>query len=353
MSLNALCDVDNYPITRKVYDFHSSSKNTIAFPSSCKRSASKAAQPLQDPYMVKRISDYLVSLDKPWAYRMNAIWCLGVIAGCRASAMVRHGKDGRIDPDDDYTPMYIRDVLSTPTKFKERIVLHERKTGKESSILLVPFVKEAIALYLKKCRPGFKLSEPLFNGREAPYPAIVCAKNTVCTLIEESKSLTDSSLRFVEPESVNKIRYGETYVRIGEKDRSYKQGFSKIYLGEVQAILESDFKRKPDLSIVFFTIVSRIRPRKSGDDPKERPEACSISVRILCEFTGLSELRVSKAVRELKKLGVLCALTPTFPSRKDGNYVSLNTVYARGGHEDELNAKVKLLIHGKKTDLDF
>lgn len=172
MSLNALCDVDNYPITRKVYDFRSSSKNTIAFPSSCKRSASKAAQPLQDPYMVKRISDYLVSLDKPWAYRMNAIWCLGVIAGCRASAMVRHGKDGRIDPDDDYTPMYIRDVLSTPTKFKERIVLHERKTGKESSILLVPFVKEAIALYLKKCRPGFKLSEPLFNGREAPYQAI-------------------------------------------------------------------------------------------------------------------------------------------------------------------------------------
>ena len=224
----------------------------------------------------------------------------------------------------------------------------------------------AVYLYLKTQRMAYTASDVGTDsfvvssnglcaalGKDVNYPAIVCAKNTVCTLIEKSKSLTDSCLQFVEPESVSKIRYGETYVRIGERDRSYKQGFSKIYLGEVQAILESDFKRKPDLFIVFFTIVSRIRPRKSGDDPKERPEACSISVRILCEFTGLSELRVSKAVRELKKLGVLCALTPTFPSRKDGNYVSLNTVYARGGHEDELNAKVKLLIHGKKTDLDF
>lgn len=172
MPLTALCNINGRPFTKKINDFCSPSKNTIAFPSPYKRAASKAAQPLQDPHMVKQISDYLVSLDKPWAYRMNAIWCLGVIAGCRASAMVRHGKDGRIDPDDDYTPMFIRDVLETPAKFKNRIVLHERKTGKESSILLVPFVKEAIALYLKKCRPGFKLSEPLFNGREAPYQAV-------------------------------------------------------------------------------------------------------------------------------------------------------------------------------------
>lgn len=189
-------------------------------------------------------------------------------------------------------------------------------------------------------------------GKEDNYPAFVAARNALAVLIEHSKELCGTEMHLVEPQDMQRLRT-DAYIQVHEQNRDYMQGFCEIFPGEVQAILESDFKRKPDLSIVFFTIVSRIRPRKSGDDPKERPEACSISVRILCEFTGLSELRVSKAVRELKKLGVLCALTPTFPSRKDGNYVSLNTVYARGGHEDELNAKVKLLIHGKKTDLDF
>lgn len=189
-------------------------------------------------------------------------------------------------------------------------------------------------------------------GKDNNYRALVAARSALAVLIEHSRELCGTEMHLVEPQDIQSLR-SDAYTQVHEQNRDYTQGFCEIYPGEVQAILGAKFKRKPDLFIVFYTIISRILPRKSGDSPKERPEACSISARMLCEFTGLSELRVSKAVRELKKLGVICALTPTFPSRKDGNYVSLNTVYARGGHEDELNAKAKLLIHGKKTALDF
>lgn len=133
----------------------------------------KAAEPVYDPYMVKGISDYLVSLNQPWAYRLNAIWCLGVTSGCRISAMVRVGNHGKnYDPKQDVTPLYIKDVLETPTQFKTHVLLHERKTGKDPLPNLTPFAKRAIALYLTKCRPNFEMDEPLFNGRKFKHQAI-------------------------------------------------------------------------------------------------------------------------------------------------------------------------------------
>lgn len=160
-----------------------------------KKSRHAPADPVDDPALVKKISDYLVSLDEPWAYRMNAIWCLGAVAGCRASAMVRKGKHGYFEKDDDdFTPMFIGDILETPTKFKERIVLKERKTGKEESIILTPFVKEAIALYLNKCRKGFYLSEPMFTGRKLQYQSIEVG--TVCRDMKKVKDALGITTNF-------------------------------------------------------------------------------------------------------------------------------------------------------------
>lgn len=106
-------------------------KSHAAKPAALSTSSKKSADPIYDPYLIKQISEYLISVNKPWAYRLNAIWCLGITTGCRISALVRKGKKGKAsDPDDDYTPLFIRDIMDTPDTFKERITLHERKVKK-------------------------------------------------------------------------------------------------------------------------------------------------------------------------------------------------------------------------------
>ena len=149
----------------------------------------KAAEALADPYMVKSVSDYLVSLDKPWAYRANAIWCLGVTMGVRASAMIRVGQHGQNSNyscmDDDPCPLLISDVMESPTQFKSRITFYERKTDKTPTMNLVPFAQEALALYLQKCRPNFQMDEPLFlGGKRKKYPFTY-------DCVEESKFLKE------------------------------------------------------------------------------------------------------------------------------------------------------------------
>ena len=84
-------------------------KSHAAKPAALSTSSKKSADPIYDPYLIKQISEYLISVNKPWAYRLNAIWCLGITTGCRISALVRKGKKGKAsDPDDDYTPLFIR-----------------------------------------------------------------------------------------------------------------------------------------------------------------------------------------------------------------------------------------------------
>lgn len=83
-------------------------KPHAAKPAASSTSSKKSADPIYDPYLIKQISEYLISVNKPWAYRLNAIWCLGITTGCRISALVRKGKKGKAsDPDDDYTPLFI------------------------------------------------------------------------------------------------------------------------------------------------------------------------------------------------------------------------------------------------------
>lgn len=168
-----LIDASSLFQNRLMNDHSFERKSHAAKPAALSTSSKKSADPIYDPYLIKQISEYLISVNKPWAYRLNAIWCLGITTGCRISALVRKGKKGKAsDPDDDYTPLFIRDIMDTPDTFKERITLHERKVKKMFGPILTKMATDAISLYLSKCRKGFSLDEPLFIGQKSKTEAI-------------------------------------------------------------------------------------------------------------------------------------------------------------------------------------
>ena len=44
-------------------------KPRAAKPAASSTSSKKSADPIYDPYLIKQISEYLISVNKPWAYR--------------------------------------------------------------------------------------------------------------------------------------------------------------------------------------------------------------------------------------------------------------------------------------------
>lgn len=201
----------------------------------------------------------------------------------------------------------------------------------------------AVYLYIKISKMNYfnystvllpKLYEAL--GRKNNYQTFKAVKE----VFDEILGNDDFGTELIYPSSLSDISMnGFAQFKVAEP--SYK--FFKLYKEEFDKLFNSTYKTKAHLIYVFCTIISKFYGRNKNDSPKQFPEAWSGSYLMLSDMTGLSVTTLVNIVKELQNLKLICCKVPDTERLGKDYFIRIPTIYARYGHEEELEYKYNQL----------
>lgn len=224
-------------------------------------------------------------------------------------------------------------------------VLIERRTPDLVSIYNreLRYVIFAVYLYIKISKMSYfdystvllpKLYEAL--GRAKNHSTFYAIKKALEEILEND----DFGTELVYPSNLSDLSLNGC-VQFKVAEPSCK--FFKLYKEELDKLFNSTYKTKAHLIYVFCTIISKFYGRNKNDSPKQFPEAWSGSYLMLSDMTGLSLATLVNIVKELQDLKLICCKVPDTERLGKDYFIRIPTIYARYGHNEELEYKYNQL----------
>lgn len=142
------------------------------------------------------------------------------------------------------------------------------------------------------------------------------------------------------------------YIKIYEIDKKKSKSFLKVYISEFNEIMTIPYKNKQYIFGIFCIITSSIFKRKPGDSKDDLPEACSLSMKQLEKYSGLSHATISIALKHLEQHGLISIIRYTSERVHKGvrSIVHHTNVYCRGNESEEAKKRLYLMLKGQARD---
>ena len=201
----------------------------------------------------------------------------------------------------------------------------------------------ATYIYIQHCRMQFG-SEHFISlirlyatlGRQKNYASLNLIKHVIDILSHVSMF----NIKLVEPICTDNLTLNGYAIFESEP---IENSFFKISDDEFQKLYSTKYKNKPHLIFTYCVIVSHIFERRWGDSNETRPEAWSASYIELSDQTGLSVPTLVNIVKELQELKLICCKVPDTERLGKDYFIRIPTIYARYGHNEELEYKYNQL----------
>lgn len=171
-------------------------------------------------------------------------------------------------------------------------------------------------------------------GRKKNH-ASFCAVKEAIDIISENESLGIRAIKDKSNFSLNGFAQFEVDAVRGSFFRINVDDFNKLFF--------STYKTKAQLISVYCIILSNIYERQRGSKKEKFPEAWSVSYLALSDMTGLSLATLVNIVKELQDLKLICCKVPDPERLGKDHFIRIPTIYARYGHEEELEYKYNQL----------
>lgn len=189
-------------------------------------------------------------------------------------------------------------------------------------------------------------------GRKNTSKNVLYVKGIIETLVNNSQEYVNDEWRFQDEEkNLSDVRLKDR-IKILGTDKVYFKSFFKVYLEEFDKILKIPYKNKSYLFGIFCIIVSSIFVRKPGDSKNELPEACSLSMKQLEKYSGLSHATISIVLKLLEQYGLISIIRYTSERVHKGvkSIVHHTNVYCRGTESKEAQKRLFLMLKGQAYD---